>query len=137
MVLSPELECVGCGFGNSTTEDNAVVPSPDLRRNRRVDFGTWEYRFPDSRNFLIKQTSGKSPRRKAGRIVQAATRTSNRLHCQPRMTYILDVPKKREREFHVGDKIGVSLHRGKFEDAVVRHRGKFEDAVVRAVIGLT
>jgi hypothetical protein len=53
------------------------------------------------------------------------------------MTYILGVPKKREREFHVGDKIGVSLHRGKFEDAVVRHRGKFEDAVVRAVIGLT
>ena len=42
------------------------------------------------------------------------------------MTYILDVPKKREREFHVGDKIGVSLQ-----------RGKFEDAVVRAVIGLT
>ena len=42
------------------------------------------------------------------------------------MTYILDVLKKREREFYVGDKIGVSLH-----------RGKFEDAVVRAVIGLT
>ena len=53
------------------------------------------------------------------------------------MTYVLDVLKKREREFHVGDKIGVSLQRGKFEDAVVRHRGKFEDAVVRAVIGLT
>ena len=53
------------------------------------------------------------------------------------MTYILDVPKKREREFHGGDKIGVSLHRGKFEDAVVRHRGKFENAVVRAVTGVT
>ena len=53
------------------------------------------------------------------------------------MTYILGAPKKQEREFHVGDKIGVSLHRGKFEDAVVRHRGKFEDAVVLAVIGLT
>jgi hypothetical protein len=22
MVLSPELECIGCGFGNSTTEDS-------------------------------------------------------------------------------------------------------------------
>jgi hypothetical protein len=31
MVLSSELECIGCGFGNSTTEDNAVVPSLDLR----------------------------------------------------------------------------------------------------------
>jgi len=42
------------------------------------------------------------------------------------MTTFSTCPKKREREFHVGDKSGVNLH-----------RGKIEDAVVRAVIGLT
>ena len=49
-------------------------------------------------------------------------------YCLPAANWrtLLGVPKEPKREFHVGDKSGVNLN-----------RGKIEDAVVRAVTGLT
>jgi len=51
-----------------------------------------------------------------------------RAYCLPAANWrtLLGVHKEPKREFHVGDKSGVNLN-----------RGKIEDAVVRAVTGLT
>ena len=67
------------------------------------------------------------PERNLGPFCSFAT-LGGRAYCLPAANWrtLLGVPKEPKREFHVGDKSGVNLN-----------RGKIEDAVVRAVTGLT